>query len=239
VDDGLFASFSRFGAHYVMPPGTCGHLRWAAPPHQESAFWDAGRHLSFNGPGVDRTVPHHEDYNGELLGSVYVSQFDTRNFAAGAYTIHNGSGGANVGPFQLTFPIAHSSFEWTNKETLAPVRGEDLRLNWRTSGWEGGFVAISGSLLSFRDEPNGYSFGGFTCVERASNEGFTVPAWVVWTARPDAAEVLQLRLTYYTQQEFSAPGLDFGEFTRTLQMESARKPITQTNSGGATNEHPE
>jgi hypothetical protein len=82
------------------------------------------------------------------------------------------------------------------------------------------------------------ALSALTCVERATSESFTVPAWVLWTSRAKAAGVLAVQLTHFTRQEF-APGLDFGEFTRTLQMESARKPITQTNSGGATNEHPE
>jgi hypothetical protein len=67
------------------------------------------------------------------------------------------------------------------------------------------------------------------CLERASSEGFTVPAWVLWQ-RAGAADALEVQVRHFTRQEFAAPGIDFGEFTYTRQVESVRKPIGSSRS---------
>jgi len=225
VPDGIGAIFSRHSAHHVMPAGTCGYPRWTAPATTLSAFLDAGAELIFTGPSEERVVPPHEDYNSELLGSIYTLPFESLSLVPGAYSLHNGSGGRNIGPFRLSIPVSGPSFQWTNRDDLIPARGEDLRLSWSAPAGQDGFVQISGGHTTFKLDPNGYGLGGFNCIEQVSKGGFTVPAWVAWPGRSDPADTLHLQLTYFTRSEFTAPGLDFGSFTQKKHVERVSKPI--------------
>jgi hypothetical protein len=68
--------------------------------------------------------------------------------------------------------------------------------------------------------------GGFTCLERSDKGSFTVPGWMVWTNRVAAAEALEVQVQHYRRQEFTAPGLDYGEFLHASKSESQLAIIT-------------
>jgi hypothetical protein len=122
---------------------------------------DAGANLTFAGPSGTRPVPPNEDDNAELLAGVYVVSFDSRHLPPGSYEIHNGDGGAQVGPFRIPVPITDSDIEWTNRDGLAVIRGADVTLTWEQTGApEDGLVRIYGNFLTFRFNQNGYGLGG-------------------------------------------------------------------------------
>jgi uncharacterized protein (TIGR03437 family) len=223
--DGIVGQFYRARAIFVSPPGTCGLPRGYTPVNG-NAYVHAGPELTFTGPAGDRAVPFAEDYNEEILGAVYALPFIARELPPGDYGLHNGAGGTDVGPFRLSIPIAESGFRWTNRETVTPVRGEDVTVTWSTPEDENGFVAISGLFLIIGpNEPNGFGLGGFSCLERASKGSFTVPSWLLWTPSKSPAKFLDVSVQYFSRREFTAPGLDFAEFIHNRHTENVRKPI--------------
>jgi uncharacterized protein (TIGR03437 family) len=90
---------------------------------------------------------------------------------AGAYTIQ-GSGGPDVGPFQVSLNVP-AQLVWTNESSTNNVpRSSPLRITW-SGGDPGGWVAISGTSF------NNSVAGAFTCLERNNAGQFTVPAYVL------------------------------------------------------------
>jgi hypothetical protein len=87
-------------------------------------------------------------------------------------------------------------------------------------------MIITGSFLTFTGYPNGFGLGGFACLAHADKGTFTVPGWMIWSDRLASAEVLDLGLQYYRQQEFAAPGLDYGQFLHAGKVEIHRSKIT-------------
>jgi hypothetical protein len=148
---------------------------------------------------------------------------DTTDLAAGAYIIHNGAGGSDVGAFRIDFPVG-SSFQWTNKMTSVNA-GQDLTVTWAAEKQDAGYVTIDVTLLTFARDPNGYGLGGIRCLERADKGSFTIPGWMIWTDRAVTADTLGMQVQYHRRQEFSAPGLDFGEFLYALKAENQRAKI--------------
>jgi hypothetical protein len=49
---------------------------------------------------------------------------------------------------------------------------------------------------------------------------------MVWTNRVAAAEALEVQVQHYRRQEFTAPGLDYGEFLHASKSESQLAIIT-------------
>ena len=225
--DGMTAYFTRFGNRFVIPAGTCGHApagNYPAPG--ESVYWDAGASLVLNGGSVEWAAPQDFDNYNTDLGSHYERGFDSGNLGPGRYSIRNGDGGSGVGAFRIDFPIFLPAAQWTNQSSFDELqRGQDLKLTWAADATDDGYMIITGGFLTFTGDPNGYGVGGFTCLERADKGSFTVPGWMIWTDRVAGAEGLDLGLQHYRQQEFAAPGLDYGQFFHAEKRETHRSKI--------------
>jgi hypothetical protein len=209
-----------------MPAESCGYAA-QADFSTENLYWDAGPELTLDGPSETLSVPQDLDNFNTDFGSHYERGFDSGDLRPGTYSISNGGGGSGVGPFRIDFPVAALSIQWTDQNSLDTLRrGQDLTLTWTAVAPNDGYIIISGSFLSFTNDPNGYGLGGFTCLARADEGSFTVPGWIIWTDRVASGTVLDVGLQRYRQQEFAAPGLDYGQFLHTGKMEIHRSKIT-------------
>jgi hypothetical protein len=225
--DGMTGNFTRFENRFVMPAGTCGYAPAGnSPAPGESVYWDAGPSLVLKGSSVEWAAPQDFDNFNTDLGSHYERGFDSGNLDPGRYSIHNGEGGSGVGAFRIDFPILLPTARWTNRSSLDELRrGQDITLTWSAGASDDGYMIITGGFLTFTADPNGYGLGGFTCLERADKGTFTVPGWMIWTDRVAGGESLDLGLQHYRQQEFAAPGLDYGQFLHTGKLETHRSKI--------------
>jgi hypothetical protein len=227
--NGVSAYFRRFWNSFVIPAGSCGYgpaSNFSAP--SENLYWDAGPGLILDGPSGRWDVPQDVDNFNTDLGSHYERGFDAGDLMPGMYSISNGAGGPGVGSFRIDFPVISPSLQWTNQSSLDTLhRDQDLTVSWTPGPPDDGYVIVSGGFLTFIRDPNGFGLGGFACLVRADKGTFTVPGWMIWNDRVASAEVLDVGLQHYRQQEFAAPGLDYGQFLRAGKVEIHRSKITR------------
>jgi uncharacterized protein (TIGR03437 family) len=130
----------------------------------------------------------------------------------GVYTIDNGGGGADVGPFSVSITIP-TTVVWSNAPTLFGVipRTQDLQINW-SGGGPSDVVVIFGFSAS-PAVPNGL-VGEFLCTANVSDGQFMVPADVMAnvpaTALPITSATAALAVGSFSSARFTARGLDFG-----------------------------
>ena len=98
---------------------------------------------------------------------------------AGAYTVTNGTGGTNVGPFTASFTVPPFA-TWSNENALnnaTVTRANGLTITW-TGGntTEGSYIDIQGGS-SFNT--TGPSFVGWECAAPIAAGTFTVPPYVL------------------------------------------------------------
>ena len=130
----------------------------------------------------------------------------------GVYTIDNGGGGADVGPFSVSITIP-TTVVWSNPPTLFGniPRSQDLTITW-SGGGPNDVVAIFG-FSSSPAVPNGL-VGEFVCTANASDGQLTVPADVMAnipaTTLPLTAPTAALAVGSFANARFMARGLDFG-----------------------------
>lgn len=154
---------------------------------------DAGT-ITLNGPGVANRAFTRSPGNLYNL-SLSTPSFNltpgggTRVIAAGSYTLA-GAGGAAVGPFTATLPIA-APVTWTNRAQITEIRRSNpLTVNW-TGGSADDLVTISGSAGTLVPGSDGIYDGAlFVCTARASAGTFTVPTSIL--QQMPAAEGLSL-----------------------------------------------
>jgi uncharacterized protein (TIGR03437 family) len=130
----------------------------------------------------------------------------------GVYTIDNGGGGADVGPFSVSITIP-TTVVWSNPPSLLGVvpRSQDLQITW-SGGGPNDVVAIFG-FSSSPAVPNGI-VGEFLCTANASDGQLTVPADVMAnipaTTLPVTSPTAALAVGSFSNARFTAKGLDFG-----------------------------
>ena len=130
----------------------------------------------------------------------------------GVYTIDNGGGGADVGPFSVSITIP-TPVVWANQPPLLGniPRSQDLQITW-SGGGPNDVVAILGASVS-PAVPNGL-VGEFICTANASDGHFTVPsdalANIPATSLPVTAPTALLAVGSFSSARFAARGLDFG-----------------------------
>jgi uncharacterized protein (TIGR03437 family) len=168
---------------------------------------DAGPVININGPRGLKTMPR-----GTQGGySVSLAQTTTGIPGApstpayldpGAYTIDNGAGGVDVGPFKLTLTVPQP-FTWTNQDSITTVdRSQDLPITW-TGGDPNSNVIVAGS--SFVGQS---AFMSFTCVGKDSDLKLTVPKEILSMLPPSAGQASGLIVYNDLQVNGTAPGLD-------------------------------
>ncbi len=124
----------------------------------------------------------------------------------GTYTIDNGSGGADVGPFTATLNVPSPGFLWTNADAnLTIVRSAGVDLQW-SGGDPNAMVEIQGTSGTPTQA------GAFTCFVPNNGE-FVVTSDVLSLlpaspASPTPGNMLSVSNTIFGS--FSASGLDTG-----------------------------
>jgi uncharacterized protein (TIGR03437 family) len=200
-----YASFYSSGLSRVLSrlgrpsPGSC----LVFPPGQfvgfnepQSTALEAGPALNLSGPKGARQLPRRGPgaYNEQFSSAAAQLQY----LESGTYTVDNGSGGADVGAFRMTFNVP-PKLTFTTQASAA-----GLTVTWR-GGDPAGFLTITGS--SARSAVTGQE-ATFSCTERVSAGQFTVPLYV----RPDPGNGA-LGVDYSPQIRFRAPGLDAAFFS--------------------------
>ena len=158
-------------------------------------------------------------YSSTLGGSQPGGQPLPDFLVPGDYKVDNGSGGADIGPFEarVTIPPA---FAWTNRDGISDVdRGQDLTLTWNGGDPAKQAVTIVGASLS------GSIVGSFVCTERAATGTFTVPKSILRAIPSGSSPVAHLPsglLAVGVQPSpeltrFSATGLDAANIQYTIQ----------------------
>ena len=182
---------------------------------------DAGALINVNGPKGAKTLKKTSAGGAILYSETFSSPSGivipglpgggaTDYLTPGAYTIDNGSGGADVGAFRGTLNMA-APLNWLNAASITSViRANPLTLNW-TGGDASAYATIIG--ISAVSDKVGASF---VCFTNASAGTFTVPTWVL-QALPATATGAGLTpfgtlglVISGTPSKFTASGLDAG-----------------------------
>jgi hypothetical protein len=157
---------------------------------------NAGQLLNVAGPkGARQVLQRYPGGYFEQFASGTLVQY----LEPGTYTVNNGSGGSDVGPFKATLTVP-AELTATVQQSAAGAT-----VNWR-GGDPAAYVVIQGSV------PAPGSRVSFSCTERAGAGQFTVPGWVLASlgAAPDISVVMATGSS--PQNRFQAPGLDLGFF---------------------------
>jgi hypothetical protein len=235
--DTAFASFVRYTGREIFQdptfppaPGSCVVSTFTEKADQKHIrvgehvnvghLLDAGPALQLNGPKGAREMPRitRGAYSALLGGGPTVGDGPTLEdyLDPGQYTVHNGAGGSDVGPFNasLNLPVL---LEWTNRDKVEVVpRNQDLMITWSGGDPDQEYVIIAGTSNGGSHWKSGASF---FCTAQVQPGHFTVPADVL-SALPASGDsggfpLGTLRVggaSYWKANKFSAPGLDAGYF---------------------------
>jgi hypothetical protein len=137
----------------------------------------------------------------------------------GTYTVDNGGGGADVGPFSVTLNVPSPGFVWTNADAnLTITRSAGVDLQW-SGGDPSTMVEIQGTAVT----PT--VAGGFTCIVPNNGE-FVVTSDVLslLPATPASATPATnlLTVTNFSTVNFSATGIDTGIL---LYISGSTRPV--------------
>jgi uncharacterized protein (TIGR03437 family) len=194
----LFAKFATGVPDGLPPLGTCGGVGGL-----DSTSLDAGPTLNLRSGQTTIEIPKIPTRFGDYYEA-------TVQMPAGAYTLDNGNGGPQISAFRTAFTVPQSTFLWTNKDSLAVRREQDLKITWSGGDSSTGYVVIVGG---FTTESVWSVFQGeFACFERADKGSFTVPIADLWTTDTRRADHLDLFVTYVFTHRFAVPELDLAEF---------------------------
>ncbi|MBX9600133.1 MAG: hypothetical protein K2X35_03975 [Bryobacteraceae bacterium] len=173
---------------------------------------NAGPGLRVTGPASSAqavTLPRAGNHYGALLGTdLRLDPMLTLFFGGGSSRV-NGTGGGDVGAFQVEIPPV-PALNWSNRESFARLtRGSAFEVTW-----SGGDPAGLTLALGFGRGGPDRAMGGFACVARTSSGRFSVPGWASaslpddGTAQPDG--LLSLFALPASATIFTATGLDLG-----------------------------
>ena len=184
---------------------------------------DAGPVLNLTGPNGSKQIAATEFAFGAMLGGgtsipglpppppLYLDP--------GPYTVDNGGGGADIGPFKATLTIP-TQFVWTNSDASASIdRSAGLDVAW-TGGDPDSKVTIAGGVVLINADTRQVASGAvFTCTETNSAGHFFVPPEVL-TLLPASTIVNNtpngsLTVNNGVTVKFDAPSVDQSTFTFT------------------------
>jgi uncharacterized protein (TIGR03437 family) len=216
------ASFQAAAGPVQLTPGTCGWGRgWGAP-----TYLHAGAAIHLKTPDQPITFMH-----PPIPGypQVYESP-SPGELKPGVYTLDNGLGGNDIGPFSTSFSLPEIAFAWTGQDSLSLRPDESLAVTWKGGIPGEGGVLVNG-LFSIggteRDWGGGLIYadyqGGFSCVERVEKGALVVPAADMWTSFTRRADYLELSVVYVYEQKIDVAGLDLAEFIYNLGAYKAIK----------------
>jgi len=192
-----------------------------APTGVVTTFLDGGPVINLNGPNGTKQLPQIQSgvYFLQVGGGIAIpTPFPIPGLPGvlppyldpGTYTVDNGGGGADVGPFTATLNVPSPGFVWTNADanpTITLSAGVDLQ-------WSGGDPATPVNIQGVVSTPT--QAGAFTCSVPNTGE-FLVTSDVlsVLPATPPGAPAATSSLTVSNSSfaNFSASGLDLGILT--------------------------
>jgi uncharacterized protein (TIGR03437 family) len=189
----------------------------------------AGAALNITGPDGGQQWPQQNkgsaaqpDYAYDMQGSIIGGGIPNQTsvlpvyLVPGNFTINDGSGGPQVGPFSAMLTIPSSTVTWTNESAFSNIsRSSDLTVTW-SGGATGGIVGVLGSSA----DPSTAAEAQFACVTQADAGTFTVPAWVLSALPASATDpsvgakvgFLTIATTLTSPILFQATGVDVGFF---------------------------
>ena len=226
------------GSCLVAPVPNNGGLLWGTIP---ATALDAGPSIAVSGPNGAASVlfqnrPNvygQSAFGGALVpaglipfqngAGAYSGPIDANNQlfipadGGGQYSVNNGAGGANVGPFQTTLSIDDSWISWQQGSALELGNvslAQGLTVTW-TGGDNNSFVLISGYDLNANSASPALAL--FTCSVPATAGQFTIPSAVLLSLPssgpfnfvvPNLVPLLQVAQLPFPQS-FTVPNLDF------------------------------
>jgi hypothetical protein len=119
----------------------------------------------------------------------------------GTFTF-TGSGGADVGPFNVSLTLSNPVITWTNQSAAANIdRSQGLTVTW-TGGNPGTHVFVTGTSQSSTGV-----VAGFTCLASADAGRFTVPPHILLGLPVGNGAVIVQNSIYLP---FAPSGIDIG-----------------------------
>ena len=132
---------------------------------------DAGAAINVNGPNGAKPIAAEAGSPGDYIASF--ARTAPLYLDPGSYALNNGSGGADVGPFNFNITVP-AAFTWTNNGQIASVpRSQPL-----TVTWSGGDPNADVFVLGSSSVADG-AVAIFECRTQASAGTFTVPAAIL------------------------------------------------------------
>jgi hypothetical protein len=184
---------------------------------------DAGPVLNLNGPNGSKQFPATKFAYGGIVGGGLALPIPGLPPAPplyldpGTYTVDNGGGGADIGPFKATLTVP-DPFTWTNADAnLSIDRAAGVDVVW-TGGDPGSKVNIVGAVTLIDSATSQVKGGGaFTCIVDNSAGHYFVPPEVL-TLLPASVVVANAPLSTLSvstgvQVKFDAPGSDLSLFS--------------------------
>jgi len=202
---------------YSLPePGTSLVLGPEHPDYRQPL--DAGPALSVTGPRGQKYLFRglYGGYAASLGGGMPPGEVLPEFLSAGPYSVHNGSGGAGLGPFQAGLDLP-PPLTWTNESQISNIsRTADLTVTWSGGDAEREFAVIAGVSLNAASKAQ----ASFLCSERVTAGRFVVPASVLaslpvsseWTGSGVPSVLALGAQPMAARTTFTAPGLDLGLF---------------------------
>ena len=181
---------------------------------------DAGPVINVNGPGGAKTMPQGKQgfysppqpFGMQSNLNIPILPNTPLYFTPGTYTVDNGNGGADVGPFKMTITVP-PTFTWTNQAQITSVdRTKPLQLTWTGGDSNSEVVAVGSSSTANQGTVT------FECIAKDSDLQLTVPTAILSLLPPSAtlngSASGSLTLGTANIVQGSAPGLDylFGTF---------------------------
>jgi uncharacterized protein (TIGR03437 family) len=192
-------AFQRYSGIYVpdaqVSPGGCIVGPLIAKPIPQIRGLDPGP-VRLTGPsGLDITLP----LALGVKGTLYSPLGDSVLTSGGTFTFQ-GSGGADVGSFNVSLDIHNPLLTWTNSADAANIdKSKGLLVKW-TGGNPGSFVIISGSVADAVG-----TFVRYQCEVSADAGQFLVPSYIL-SVLPDGSGPTDVQ--NHTMVTFGANGLD-------------------------------
>jgi uncharacterized protein (TIGR03437 family) len=141
---------------------------------------------------------------------------------AGNYTVDNGAGGSDIGPFTATLALK-TPLTWVNQDAITQVtRSQGVNVTW-SGGDPAGIVTISGGVTN--TSGNDTYIGTFVCTAPVSAGQFTVPSIVTLSLPPSSATSIpgagstptgSLSVGTTISGPFTAPNIDIGIISSTV-----------------------
>jgi uncharacterized protein (TIGR03437 family) len=168
---------------------------------------NAGASVTVSGPNGSKSL-------NAVAAGTYLAELSAKGatpfLSPGTYTLSNGAGGSDIGPFTANVNVPQALI-WTNESSIKSVSAsQNLRVTW-SGGTAGDFVSIFGTsgLPSISKDTQ------FFCNAPAGDGQFTIPSQVLALLPPAGVGSNGLPGTDFivaliTPGTFSAPGLDYG-----------------------------